>query len=62
MCCRPYDTLEEVIGLRGHADSGSLASWGVKYKEAPLKRDGSVDLSHVQQLVSTGNRFFFHEK
>lgn len=59
MCCRPYDTLEEVIGLRGDGDSGSLASWGVKYKEVPLLKDGSVDLSRVHRVVSTGNIFLF---
>lgn len=38
----PYDTLEEVIGLRGSAQ-GSLAEWGVRYREVPLTPDGSPD-------------------
>ncbi len=36
---RPYDTLEEVIGLRG-AGQGSLAEFGVRYDERDLKADG----------------------
>jgi hypothetical protein len=36
----PYDTLEEVIGLRPGAQTGdlrgSLADWGIKYHELPL--------------------------
>lgn len=39
----PYDTLEEVIGLRGEGQ-GSLADWGVKYRELELTADGRVDL------------------
>ena len=31
----PYDTLEEVIGLRGE-NQGSLLEWGVKYRECEL--------------------------
>jgi cystathionine beta-lyase family protein involved in aluminum resistance len=39
---RPYDTLEEVIGLRG-SGQGSLAEFGVRYDELPLLPDGGVD-------------------
>jgi cystathionine beta-lyase family protein involved in aluminum resistance len=39
---RPYDTLEEVIGLRG-SGQGSLAEFGVRYDELPLLSDGGVD-------------------
>lgn len=33
---KPYDTLEEVIGLRGQKGNGSLADFGVKYDEIPF--------------------------
>ena len=39
---RPYDTLEEVIGLRGDGQ-GSLAEFGVLYDELPLMPGGGVD-------------------
>uniref|UniRef100_A0A0D9WA32 Aminotransferase class I/classII domain-containing protein n=1 Tax=Leersia perrieri TaxID=77586 RepID=A0A0D9WA32_9ORYZ len=32
----PYDTLEEVIGIRGSANVGSLKDFGVAYREVPL--------------------------
>lgn len=36
----PYDTLEEVIGIRGPSDSniniGSLKDFGVRYREVPV--------------------------
>lgn len=39
----PYDTLEEVIGLRGTAGHGSLKEFGVSYREVPLAADGGLD-------------------
>ena len=39
---KPYDTLEEVIGLRGEG-AGSLRDFGVRYDEVAL-RDGKIDL------------------
>ena len=39
---RPYDTLEEVIGLRG-SGQGSLAEFGIHYDELALQADGAVD-------------------
>ncbi|KAK9862936.1 hypothetical protein WJX84_008921, partial [Apatococcus fuscideae] len=40
---RPYDTMEEVIGLRGTTGHGSLREWGVGYDELSLAADGSID-------------------
>ncbi len=39
---KPYDTLEEVIGLRGEG-AGSLRDFGVRYDEVAL-RNGKIDL------------------
>ena len=39
---RPYDTLEEVIGIRG-SGQGSLAEFGIAYDELDLLPDGGVD-------------------
>ncbi len=36
---RPYDTLEEVIGIRGERGNGSLADLGVSYKQVDLKNN-----------------------
>ena len=47
----PYDTLEEVIGLRGQGRSeGSLADWGVSYRQIEL-RDGSIDLAAAAEAA-----------
>ncbi|KAK9268725.1 hypothetical protein L1049_000486 [Liquidambar formosana] len=39
----PYDTLEEVIGIRGSNELGSLKDFGVIYREIPLAVDGGLD-------------------
>ena len=45
----PYDTLEEVIGVRGN-DQGSLKDFGISYRELPLA-DGSVDWDGLATAV-----------
>ncbi len=47
----PYDTLEEVVGLRGEAGSGSLADWGVNSKVVPLLSDGSPDYDAIKAAL-----------
>ena len=49
---KPYDTMEEVIGLRGTPGHGSLKEWGVSYRELPLTADGCVDLERLPRAVS----------
>jgi len=51
---RPYDTMEEVIGLRGRPQVGSLRDWGVTYAELPLTPSGSVDLAAVARGIVPG--------
>ena len=50
---RPYDTLEEVLGLRGIPGVGSLLDWGVTYRENALREDGRVDLQSLQALIES---------
>ncbi|XP_074560107.1 uncharacterized protein LOC141816172 [Curcuma longa] len=38
----PYDTLEEVIGIRESSGNGSLKDFGVTYREVRLAEDGSL--------------------
>ncbi|PWA67644.1 hypothetical protein CTI12_AA314290 [Artemisia annua] len=39
----PYDTLEEVIGIRDGNGLGSLKDFGIKYREVALADDGGLD-------------------
>ena len=47
----PYDTLEEVIGLRGEG-KGSLKEYGISYKQVELTPEGSIDLWSIPGIVS----------
>ena len=47
----PYDTLEEVIGIRGEGN-GSLKDYGISYKQVELLPDGSLDLEGIRKAIS----------
>jgi cystathionine beta-lyase family protein involved in aluminum resistance len=47
---RPYDTLEEVIGIRPSV--GSLAENGISYRQVDLKPDGAFDWDGIRDAVT----------
>lgn len=47
---KPYDTLEEVIGIRPSA--GSLAEYGVTYRQVDLLEDGSFDYEGIKAAIN----------
>lgn len=47
---KPYDTLEEVIGIR--PSRGSLAEYGVTYRQVDLLPDGSFDFENIRKAIS----------
>ncbi len=51
---KPYDTLEEVIGIR--PSRGSLAEYGITYRQVELKRDGGFDFEAVRQSIGPKTR------
>lgn len=48
---KPYDTLEEVIGLSGAKGNGSLMDYGVKYGQVDLNDDGTAKLGEISEAV-----------
>lgn len=44
---KPYDTLEEVIGIR--PSKGSLKEYGINYRQVDLKDDGSFDFDKIKK-------------
>ena len=46
----PYDTLEEVIGIRPSV--GSLAEYGVSYRQVDLLPDGTFDYENIAKAVN----------
>ena len=51
----PYDTLYEVIGLRGQG-MGSLKEFGVTYKQVDLLEDGGIDHESVAGSITKATR------
>ena len=47
---KPYDTLEEVIGIR--PSRGSLAEYGVTYRQVDLKEDGTFDYDAIRAAIN----------
>lgn len=47
----PYDTMEEVIGIRGKGN-GSLKDYGVEYAQVDLTHDGKVDFSKIKDAAA----------
>ncbi len=47
---KPYDTLEEVIGIR--PSQGSLAEYGISYRQVDLLPDGTFDLDGIRAAVN----------
>ncbi len=47
---KPYDTLESVIGIR--PTTGSLAEYGITYKQVDLLPDGSFDFENIRKSIN----------
>lgn len=47
---KPYDTLEEVIGIR--PSKGSLAEYGITYAQVDLLPDGGFDYEGIQNAIN----------
>lgn len=48
---KPYDTLEEVIGISGNKGNGSLMDYGVEYGQVDLLTDGTPDYEKIENSV-----------
>ena len=51
---KPYDTLEEVIGIR--ASKGSLKEYGITYRQVDLLADGSFDYENIKNAINEKTR------
>lgn len=47
---KPYDTLEEVIGIR--ESKGSLAEYGITYRQVDLLEDGYFDYPAIEKAIN----------
>lgn len=51
----PYDTLEEVIGIRGEAQ-GSLKDFGISYRQLELTSEGAIDWPALRSAIQPHTR------
>ena len=49
---KPYDTLEEVIGIAGEPGNGSLADFGVRYKQIELINQEKIDFEQIGRVLN----------
>lgn len=49
---KPYDTLDEVIGISGKSGDGSLADFGIGYKQIDLDENGYPRLEKIKEAVA----------
>ncbi len=47
---KPYDTMDEIIGIR--PSKGSLAEYGITYKQVDLLEDGSFDFENIKKAIN----------
>ncbi len=55
---KPYDTLEEVIGIR--PSRGSLAEYGISYRQIDLLPDDSFDFAKVRRALEDDTEHKIH--
>lgn len=58
---KPYDTLEEVIGIRGEG-SGSLKDFGINYIQCNLLKDGTVDYEKLKKSIYSSTKIAFIQR
>lgn len=51
---KPYDTLEEVIGIR--PSKGSLAEYGITYQQVDLLENGEFDYENIKKAINEKTR------
>lgn len=57
----PYDTLEEVIGLRGEGQ-GSLSEFGIKYRQLDLTSQGTIDWAALPTALRQNTRLILIQR
>ena len=60
---KPYDTLEEVIGIRCTKENeGSLKDFGIIYRQTELNKDGSPDFQAITDSINERTKMVFIQR
>lgn len=57
----PYDTLEEIIGIRGNKRD-SLAGHGIKYVEVPLLEETFINYRELEKTITSNTHLAFIQR
>lgn len=58
---KPYDTMEETIGLRGAAP-GNLKDWGISFKQVDLLPGGKPDFKGIKENIGNKTRMIMLQR
>jgi len=59
---KPYDTLEEIIGIRGEKGTGSLYDYGVTYRQIDLTEDGCINYCLIEKSIRPNTKMVFLQR
>ncbi len=58
---KPYDTLEEVIGISGDSDQ-SLKAWGIEYKQVERLSNGAFDFENIASMINKNTKMVYIQR
>ncbi|WP_088012732.1 aminotransferase class I/II-fold pyridoxal phosphate-dependent enzyme [Gottfriedia acidiceleris] len=53
---KPYDTLEEIVGIRGESGNGSLKDFGIGYESIELVNDERINYEKVANRMNSNTK------
>ncbi|PEJ46691.1 hypothetical protein CN692_25665 [Bacillus sp. AFS002410] len=53
---KPYDTLEEIVGIRGESGNGSLKDFGIGYESIELVNDERINYEKVANRMTSNTK------
>ena len=59
---KPYDTLDEVIGIRGASGTGTLKDYQVTYRQVDLLENGELDYEKIEKSISDRTKMVFIQR
>ena len=59
---KPYDTIEEITGIRGEKGTGSLRDYGVTYRQIELTEDGRIDYCLIEKSIRHNTKMVFVQR
>jgi len=59
---KPYDTLEDVIGITGKKGQGSLIDFHIQYEQVNLKKSGALDMEQIEKELAFGAKVVYMQR